>query len=532
MTAIHGRARRMSRLLAAAFVLHLVFAWTPFVLAQEGPLPPPVVEGGAIRARPLPGPSQVQTGPARSRLYRDSGSGVSATELIGRALSSNAELAAVRLDVTRARARMRQAGLRPNPSIDFEHTTQRGSPGERETAIGVAVPLEVGGQRGRRIDLAEAELEAAQAELADRERRLRIDVLTNYSEALAALRELETLEQLNVLDVRTAHIVEARVTEGEAAPLELNLLRTEVDRLRSRAVLAEGRLEASLLRLKSLTGIPVGAPLRVREDLALAGPPVRVPPSRQDAVEIALGTRPDLRLARLHEAVARAGLRLARAQAAPEVTAFARYSTTRSVFNETPVGLIQDRDKLVTFGVSIGLPVFNRNQGLAAEAEAAIEQAGRRREYVEQLVRAEVESAYARYEAAEAALTLFEQGVLVRSNQNIGAIREAYQLGVFPVTDLLAEQRRLVDSQREYTEALAERYRALADLHAALGVPPVESAPRTPAAPTTIGIPTAGSPVDDARDPGVPVAIDPDDDRAARPRKPYPGLGTSLPNPK
>jgi outer membrane protein TolC len=50
-------------------------------------------------------------------------------------------------------------------------------------------------------------------------------------------------------------------------------------------------------------------------------------------------------------------------------------------------------------------------------------------------------------------------------------IRAAYELGQFQITDLLSEQRRLLDSQREYTETLTEQYRALADLQAALGAP-------------------------------------------------------------
>jgi outer membrane protein TolC len=60
--------------------------------------------------------------------------------------------------------------------------------------------------------------------------------------------------------------------------------------------------------------------------------------------------------------------------------------------------------------------------------------------------------------------------VIARSNDNIRAIRAAYQLGEFKITDLLAEQRRLLDSQRDFTETLTERYRALADLRSAMGV--------------------------------------------------------------
>ncbi|MGH9838037.1 MAG: TolC family protein [Blastocatellia bacterium] len=401
--------------------------------------------------------------------YVDPAQGSSSVDLVRRALASNAELAATRLEIERARSRLRQAGLRPNPSIDFEQTTGVfNSPGERNTAVGFALPIELGGKRGRRIDLAQAEFEAAQAEVADRERRLANEVRAAYAEAMAAARELEITGQLNNLDVQTARVVEARVSEGDAAPLELNLLRVEADRLRARRALVEGRLQASLLRLKSLTGIPANDLLRLREGLDSAVLP-DPPSSPEAAVEIALRSRPDLRLAKLNEEVAQAGLRLARAQATPDVTAFTRYARNRSTFDQTPIGVLTDRDKLFTYGVTITLPVFNRNRGAKAEAETAIAQAGQRRQFIEAVIRAEVASAYARYQAAGRSLTAFEQGVIARSNENITAIRAAYQIGAFRVTDLLNEQRRLVDAQREYPEALAERYRALADLQAALG---------------------------------------------------------------
>lgn len=413
-----------------------------------------------------------QTTAASMAAYFDPVQGSSSNELVRRALASNGELAAARLEIERARGRLRQAGLRPNPTLDFEQTTGRltGSTGESESSVGLAVPLELGGKRRKRIELAQAEFEAIEAEVADRERRLTNEVLALYSEALAAIRELGTLEELNDLDLQTTRFVQARVNEGETAPIELNQLRVEVDRLRSRRALVEGRVQSTMLRLKSLSGVPPQELLRLRDNIA--APSLPAPPASVDAaIDIALRTRPDLRLARLNEEVTQAGLRLARAQGVPDVTPFTRFSYGRSVFDDTPVGVLRDRDKLVTFGVSVEIPVFNRNQGLKTEASAAITQAQKRREFLEAIVRAEVQSAFARYEAARAAVSTFEQGVIPRSAENIRTIRAAYQLGAFSITDLLVEQRRLVDAQREFTEALAEQYRALADLQAAIGVP-------------------------------------------------------------
>ena len=464
--------KRATTFVSLVLSVSIVLVAVPNISAQSSPVVESVKDLVAVsndRTSAVTEPATSGVTPMLAR-YFDPVQGASSNDLVRRALASNAELAAARLDIERARARLRQAGLRPNPTLDVEQTTGRftGAQGESEISVGLAVPLELGGKRRRRIELARAEFEAAEAEVADRERRLANEVRASYAEALASIRELGTLEELNNIDLQTTRFIQARVNEGETAPIELNQLRVEVDRLRSRRALVEGRLQASLFKLKSLTGVPVNELVRLREDIASPGlaPP---PTSLEAATDIALRTRPDLKLARLNVEVAQAGLRLARTYAVPDVTAFTKYSQGRSVFDDTPVGVLTDRDKLVTFGVSVGIPIFNRNEGAKAEATAAITQAERRLEFVEAIVRSEVQSAYARYEAARAAVSTFEQGVIPRSTENIRTIRAAYQIGAFSITDLLVEQRRLVDAQREFTEALAEQYRALADIQAAIG---------------------------------------------------------------
>ena len=403
--------------------------------------------------------------------FQDTVNGISSMELVRRALAANADLAASRLEVERARGRLRQARLIPNPVLDVEQTTGRwtGSPADKEQSIGLSVPLELGGKRGKRIDLAEADMAATEADVADRERRLTAEVRGAFADAMAARRELEITSQLNDLDRQTVQFVQARVTEGDAPPLELNLLRADADRLRSRRALAQGRLDAAVLKIKSLAGIPAGDALRFREDLANSLLPE--PPPLDAALEQAISTRPDLRFARLNEQVAEAGLRLARAQAIPDLVLSTRYLNSTTVFDGTSVGTLLDRDKALSFGASITIPILNRNQGARIEAQTSIIQARRRREFLEALVRSEVASAYSRYQAAKDAVAIYEPGVIARSEQNIVSVRGAYEVGAFRITDLLNEQRRLVDFQREYTDALAERYRSLADLHAAMATP-------------------------------------------------------------
>lgn len=403
--------------------------------------------------------------------YYSSQDGLSSIQLIESASRSNGQLVATRLEIEKAKARLRQARLRANPTLEIEQTTGRltGSAGENELSVGASLPLELFGRRRSRIDLAEIEITAREAEVANFERRLKTDVLDGYVEALAAMRELEGLESVLELDLQTTRFVQVRVNEGESAPLELNLLQTEVERLRSKRQLSEGRIQSALTRLKLLAGMPLDDPLRLSERLASATQ-VDIPPSLETAVEVALRTRPDLKLARIEEDLAAAGLRLVKSNSKPDVTAFTRYTQGRSSIDNTTIGPITDRDRTLSFGVSIGLPVFNRNQGAKAEAEIGIRQAQTKRDFAEKVVQSEVASAFQKYNAAVRALATLETGVLPRSQQNINVFRQTYQLGEIKITDLIGEQRRLLDANRDLVEALTERYRAMIELQQAMGV--------------------------------------------------------------
>jgi cobalt-zinc-cadmium efflux system outer membrane protein len=413
----------------------------------------------------------IKLSPVIARYY-DSEKGISAINLVQQALANNGEIAAARLDIERNRAKLLQAGLRPNPSLSFEQTTERltGTGDDRETSITFYLPFELGGKRRRRMELAESEIAVAEAEVASRERRLAADVLAIYVEALAALRELQIIENLNNINSQTGQLVEARVKEGDTAPVEMNLLKVQVDRMRVKQVLIESRLQSSLMRLKGIIGMSPSETLRLRE--TIDSPLLPKPPNTlETAIDVAMQTRPELKLARQNEELAKASLRLAQAQAIPDIIPFTKYSFDRTVTDlPSPLIAIPNRSRLLTFGFSIGLPIFNKNQGVKAETVIAISQAQRRREYLEATVRIEVTNAYERYQAVQMALKIFEEGVITRSNKNIQSMRTAYQLGGFSLAELLTEQRQLLDAQREFIEALTENYRAIVDLQAAMGI--------------------------------------------------------------
>jgi cobalt-zinc-cadmium efflux system outer membrane protein len=390
-------------------------------------------------------------------------------ELVTEALRLNQELQAARLEVTRARARLDQSALIPNPVLELEQTggSLGTSPGELERRAQISIPIEYGGKRGRRADVAREELHVAEAVLADRERRLVAEVRTLYTEAVAAARELAFTSELTAIDAELARILTIRVEEGDAPPLEARLLEVEVDRVRSRRAMLVGRSRAAELRLAATVGFPLDVDFSLSEDY---GEGV-APPTIDDALRLAFERRPDLRAADFAIAAAESGRRLATARALPDVTLFGGYSRIESSFDNTPVGPLDDEDELFNAGIGMSLPLFDRGQAAKAEADASIEQARHLRELAERQVHAEVASALARYQSAEAAVEVFRSGVVARSMENLRTMRAAYEAGAFTITEFLAERRRLVDAERELNDALSERAIALIDLHAAIAEP-------------------------------------------------------------
>jgi outer membrane protein, heavy metal efflux system len=401
--------------------------------------------------------------------------GLTVERLIELGASRRADLLAARQRLAIAEGRLRQARLRPNPTLDAEYGSPKFLGGEPESdlSIGVSQTFELGGKRSRRAAVAELELQQVRAEVLALERQLAAEIRAAYTNALAAARQLDVLERLIAADEEIVRVTEARLKEGDVAPLDLNLVKVEADRLRVQAIGAKSDLETQLLQLKTLTGADVA------ERVTLAPQPER--PPRLDLglgelTELALRERADLQAARLGERLGAARVNLARANAVPNVSASVRFSRSKGIIDlpENIGGIATDTDNELTFGVSVDIPIFNRNQGEIAQATGERLQAARQREFLETTIKRDVAVAYRKYRAAAEQLVLYTTQILPRSEENLRSIRAAYGFGEFSVFEVVSEQRRLTENVTGYNQSLRDYYAALAELEAALGatIPP------------------------------------------------------------
>jgi outer membrane protein TolC len=146
------------------------------------------------------------------------------------------------------------------------------------------------------------------------------------------------------------------------------------------------------------------------------------------------------------------------------------FSGLRGVASNGTLQQIQDVFHYFGAGVTVTLPVRNRNQGNVAAAMAETRAAERRQEFIVLVVRQEVEAAFAQLDAAQRALAIYERGVRDVARRNLDVVRRTWELGRGTLLDVVTEQRRLIEVENGYTEALKHVYDSTVEIERAVGV--------------------------------------------------------------
>lgn len=399
------------------------------------------------------------------------GGALTVDELVARALRENPEVAAARADVQAATGRLEQAGLRPNPMLEIGGQKALGP--DNNVMVGLTLPLDLNGRKGGRVGVAGRELEMKQAQLADRERRLTAEVRMKAADLLGARRDLEVTDDLLGVNREALILLGERARRGAIPPIEESLLLVEVNRLEASRRLLESRIEVFGLQLKALTALPADAPLAVTGELG----PSLLTLDRAGGITQALDRRADMLAARADASMARA--RVLKEEAEGRWDASVSLNYQRQDFGYNLSGLtdrggtrpIQDVFHYFGAGLTITLPVRNRNQGNVAAARAESVAADRRVELAGLVIRQEVESAFTQYAAALRSLEIYARGVQEVARRNLDVIRRTYGLGQASLLDVIAEQRRYIEIEMGYTEALKQVYTAAVEIERAIGGP-------------------------------------------------------------
>ncbi|HXY39870.1 MAG TPA: TolC family protein [Vicinamibacteria bacterium] len=379
------------------------------------------------------------------------------------AAERNWSLVAARSGVQQAEGLREQAGAWPNPvaaaSAGKLNLTPPGPSGSTsDTTLGVTQLLELGGKRGARIRAASAGLTASRAQLAITRVAQDAAVVKAYAAAAAAAETARVGRDSAQALEHAAAIAEVRFRAGEISAAERDQTRVAAGRFAADVRSAEAAAVQARITLQTLLGEPVPDGVVVLSDdlaalLRLATPGLAGPPDTA-----AVDGRGDVQAARATAEQALAQVDLQRAQRVPDLSLQAQYERD-----------LPDNANTLGFGVSITLPLFDRNHGAIAAAQAAGQQAASEAARVRAQANAEVAASRAALAAALERHRSYAFELLPRAEAARKTVAFSYEKGLASLLELLEAERSLNEVRLAAVDSQADAVGAAADLAAARG---------------------------------------------------------------
>ncbi len=393
----------------------------------------------------------------------DPATGLSLEQLTALAFERSPEIHAVHARIAAARGQLRQAALRPNPMVTAGRREEPGG-SDNQMSLMLEVPLDLFRRAGR-VGMAAATLTAVELEVANHERMFAADVRERAGAVLVAARMLSVADDLLLVTRGMHELLTARVAEGAAPPLDRDVAETEVRRLEAERAARAAQADAALIALKAMVGLSPDATLTLRDDLEQQIRADAASASPAEPGDDTIQQRADVREAAARVNVADARIRQLEREARFDLGVYGGYMRMDQGFPQRGVSDAGALERVrgvfhyVEGGGKLTLPLFNRNQGAIAAAEAEKQGAERTREARELQARAEVVAARVFEVETRRSLELFARARDL-ARRNVDVVRESYQLGRNTLFEVFAEQRRLVDVETAYVEALAVAFDA------------------------------------------------------------------------
>ncbi|MFB3302644.1 TolC family protein [Pseudomonas sp. AMR01] len=354
------------------------------------------------------------------------------------AFANNPDLAAAQWEIEIAGGARQQAGLIPNPVASWDaEDTRRNS---RTTSIKLSQTLELGGKRGARIDVAERAQDGAALTLEQRRNGLRADVIDGYYGALRAQERLELAQRSLALAERGLVVAKGRVTAGKSSPVEATRAQVQLSQIRLELNRAQIGLTDAYRRLAASTG-SANLDFQAVATQSPTTPPL--PPTAQLLAR--LEQTPELRLAELKILQSEAGVGLEKAQRIPDLDV--------SVGSQYDAGV---RERVNLVGVSMPIPLFNRNQGNVLAASRRADQSRDLRNATELRLRTEIRQAMDLWQTANTEVLAFNQHILPAAQRAVDSATRGFELGKFNFIDVLDAQRTLIAARTQYLASTAQ----------------------------------------------------------------------------
>jgi cobalt-zinc-cadmium efflux system outer membrane protein len=385
------------------------------------------------------------------------------------ALKENRSLAAAKIQVEEARGRLKQAGLYPNPDLEssFGFDTIFANDGERNFSAGINQPIPLSGRIGAQKEVAGLNVNLTLSDIANSERLLVQNVRQTFIELLAIEEQLKLQETLISLNSELLKGIESGIKEGLASQQDFNAVAIALQQARQEKEVLTALRKSKILAINNLIGKPPS--FNFTPEGSLTYEPLS--DLNNYNIDTAFSQRPDVRLAELNIELAKADTRLAKASRFEDITAGIFYENDRLVLDSSG-GQITDNDQLIGMKVTIPLPVFDRKQGLIAEAQARENRAEENFSALKLTIGQEVSDALNRVTTLSKLLQTYQTGILRTAENNVKLVEDGFKQGLVGIADVIQSRQQFAALTSSYINSVRDYHIALNDLQVASGVYP------------------------------------------------------------
>jgi len=449
---VRGAHARVTRVLFVAFG-SVAVAWVA-AQAEDAVVPRPL--GREIPTFEAPREPMADSAAATGEPEGD----LTLADALRAALVHSPALAAFSWEIRSREALALQAGLLPNPEASVE-TEQFGGTKDRDTidshqaTLSLAQRVELGGKRSKRIRLAEAATTLAEWDFETK----RLVVLSDATKAFVSVLALQArsvlTKDLETLAAESVRSVEATASTGAVSPIEVDRARVQLERVQILALRTNHELDAARALLAATWGSSTASFTQAVGDLTQIAPPPAL-----EALEALSSENPEIARWNAEVAQREAALAVERSRKIPDVTIGSgpRYYTEAS-------------DVALVMGVSVPLPLFDRNQGNVLDTRHRLARVATERRAAEVTVRSQLAAAYHSLAAAFGEVEALRDRVIPDAEKVYRSARQAYGFGLFRYVEVLDAQRTFFETRSQLVDAMAAYHYAATDVERLTGTP-------------------------------------------------------------
>ena len=307
----------------------------------------------------------------------------------------NLELIAERYNIDIAEAGVIQARLFENPVISLEKNVYNRLNGkyfdvgkEGEAVVEIEQLIYIAGQRNKRVRVEKLNKEMAVYQFEEVLRTLRSELNSKFIEIYYTRKSLSVYDKETGYLERLLEAMKEQNEKGNISLLEKSRIQALLLSLQQERNEALNRLIALQGDMRLLLGLEADEAFEPVFDASVLK---QMDTGAVSFAELAerLAGRPDMKMARTNIQVSRANVSLQKSLAFPEVSLKGSYDRAGNFC-----------DNYFAVGLSISVPVFNRNQGNIKSARLAVLQNTNREELARRQAETELFTSYARLEKA------------------------------------------------------------------------------------------------------------------------------------